>query len=82
MNVLCILKILSFILVLKSSWDSIKVMIRRNNFYKRKNDSRVFRKSRNFNVRLNYFELFFVDKEFALKYDLVAERSVAGSDLS
>ena len=57
-------------------------MIRRNNFYKRKNDSRVFRKSRNFNVRLNYFELFFVDKEFALKYDLVAERSVAGSDLS
>lgn len=28
------------------------------------------------------FKLFFVDKEFTLKYDLVAERSVAASDLS
>lgn len=57
-------------------------MIRRNNFYKWKNDSRAFKKSRNFNVRLNYFKLFFVDKEFTLKYDLVVERSVAASDPS
>lgn len=69
-------------LVSKTSWHSVTVTFRRNNFYKRKNDSRVFKKSRNFNVRLNHFKLFFVGKEFTLKYDLVAERSVAASDLS